>query len=90
MRRAYRWRIALPMKPIDDPLTLATMQTTTPLTSKVALDAVDLECRSRSVEALAISRELLAVPLYRPLRGMRPSAPALAAPAPQTTIHRAP
>jgi hypothetical protein len=66
--------MAPPMKPFDDPLTLATMQTTARLARKATLDAVDLRCRSRSLEALAISRELLAMPLYRPLRGVREGA----------------
>lgn len=59
------------MKPINDRLTRATMRTNGRLARKAVLDAVDLQCRSRSMEALAISRELLAMPLYKPPPGFR-------------------
>lgn len=62
--------MSCPMEPFEKLLTNTRICTTACVAPKVALDVVDLQCRSRSVEALAISRELLAVPVYKPLSSL--------------------
>ncbi|MGY2050662.1 hypothetical protein [Methylobacterium sp. JK268] len=39
-------------------------------TRLLSRDPLDHACLSRSTEALAVSREILRVPVYRPLRGL--------------------
>ncbi|WFT80265.1 hypothetical protein QA634_34715 [Methylobacterium sp. CB376] len=59
------------MNTIDDCPTRSKAEAAELLKRLAKSQAADLECISRSREAIAISRELLSIPLYRPMCGLR-------------------